>query len=201
MDNLEVSVKIKKDSWLDCVDSARVTIWKDGLNKEPSESFKKTMIISEHSPFREVGFVIDISNLESWVATHIVRHHIGVEKYISTQRVDRKESSLKRADMPQGALVNMRISLNAQALINISKERLCHCASVETQMVWRAVVRGVGSIEPMIAQACVPKCIYRGFCPEGEKAKSNCLYSNKSLESMRVHYLERFCDKGCFING
>lgn len=197
---MKVSVRLKSD-WEEVVDSARVTIWKGSLGKEPSVEFKKRMIISEHSPLRELAFVVDIEGVKSWVATHFVRHHIGVEKYVSTQRDDRINKAVERDNRGQGELVNMRLSLNAQALINISKERLCHQASIDTQLVWRSVLRGVGEIDKELAQACVPKCIYRGFCPEGSQAKQNCRYSDKALATMRNTYLSRFCEKGCYING
>ena len=199
--SLQVSARMKLDSWEDCLDSARVTIWKDGLGKEPSDTFKRKMVISEHSPLREVVFVVDINGIQSWVSVHLVRHFLGVEKYVSTQRADRVESPIKRSEMTQGQLVNMRIVVNAQALINISRVRLCHCASIETFQAWNSVIRAVGEIDKIIAQACVPNCVYRGFCSEGSNAKNRCNYANHTIQKMRVTYLERFCEKGCFING
>jgi hypothetical protein len=193
-----VKAEIKPNSWAYSLDCARVTIWKNRLNKDtPSVEYKRRMIASEHSPLREVVFVVDIEGIKSWVSVHLVRHFMGVEKYVSTQRTDRKESSVPRDKQQQGALVNMRLVLNAQALINISQSRLCWCASKETVQVWRAVAREISKIDTLVGESMVPKCIYRGFCPEGEKAKSECKYTNKALRAMRDRYLNTFAEKNC----
>ena len=55
---------------------------------------------------------------------------------------------------------------NAQALINISRKRLCSCASKETREAWQAVKDEVAKVEPELASCMVRECIYRGFCPE-----------------------------------
>ena len=33
-------------------------------------------------------------------------------------------------------------------------------------MIWRQVIEELNKIEPELANACVPNCMYRGFCPE-----------------------------------
>lgn len=63
-------------------------------------------------------------------------------------------------------LVNLQLSLNAQEIINISKLRLCNKASKETREIWYKVIDELAQIEPYLASACVPQCVYRGFCPE-----------------------------------
>ena len=55
---------------------------------------------------------------------------------------------------------------NAQAIMFISRRRLCSQASPETREAWRAVVGEIAKIEPELAECCVPECVYRGFCPE-----------------------------------
>jgi thymidylate synthase ThyX len=60
----------------------------------------------------------------------------------------------------------MRLFLNAQEIINISKVRLCNKAEIETRKIWKQVVEELRKIEPELANACVPSCFYRGFCPE-----------------------------------
>jgi hypothetical protein len=165
----------------------------------PSEVFKVRMIASEHSPLREVVVVLDFENIRSWVSVHLVRHFLGVEKYVSTQRSDRREHELPRDEQPQGALVNMRMVLNAQALINVSGRRLCHAASIETVQAWQTVRRAVKLIDENLWSTMVPVCIYRGFCPEGSKAKKECKYSSKALKSMRENYLRKFSEENCII--
>ena len=52
----------------------RVTVWKEGLDKEPSTTFMDDLYKAEHSPIRDKWFVIEIRGIRSWVATHFVRH-------------------------------------------------------------------------------------------------------------------------------
>jgi len=196
---LKVTARHKGAGWEDCLDSARVTVWKDRLDKMPSDTFKVRMISSEHSPLREIVFVLDLENIKSWVTVHLVRHFLGVEKYVSTQRSDRREAPVPRDELPQGALVNMRLTINAQALINISQVRLCHCASIETVQAWQAVRRAIKPLDEHIWAAMVPKCVYKGFCSEGVKAKDECKYSHKTLITMRKNYLNKFAEPNTII--
>lgn len=101
----------------------------------------------------------------------LVRHHNGCEKFIHSQRGDRRKilddyGITSRDELPQGSLNDMDMSANAQALINISRKRLCNCASKETREAWIQVKEAVAEIDPVMASKMVPECIYRGFCPE-----------------------------------
>lgn len=178
----------KTQNWDEVLDCASATIWKQN-SKIPSLGFMRRMATSEHSPLRELMFKIRIEGVRSWVAVHLVRHHIGVEKYVSTQRVDRVKSEVPRDEKPQGALVNVLLKQNAQSLINTSKLRLCHCASPETVHVWRGVIREVKKLDPVIGNSCVPSCVYRGFCPEGKEAEDRCKYTKEAIQSWRKRYL------------
>jgi hypothetical protein len=60
----------------------------------------------------------------------------------------------------------MMMSCNAQALINISKERLCSKAHPLTIRVWNAVKNAIAEIDPIMAKHMVRKCEYRGKCTE-----------------------------------
>ena len=51
-------------------------------------------------------------------------------------------------------------------IIHISKQRLCNKAEKETKEIWRRVIEELRKTEPELANACVPNCFYRGFCPE-----------------------------------
>lgn len=144
----------------------RVTVWKDGLDKEPSTKFMENIYKSEHSPIRDKMFSIKIRDVKSWVATHFVRHSIGYTPYVSTQRNDRVTYEGDRDDRKQGELVNMDITLNAQAFINVSKKRLCGQAHQEAQDLWIDVLEVLKDIDRPLFDNCVPECIYRGFCPE-----------------------------------
>ena len=105
-----------------------------------------------------------ISNLKSWVATHFVRHHVGVEKWVRTQRTDR--TGVNRDELPQGAEVEMEMEANAQALINMARKRLCSQASPETREVMEAMKEEVSKSDKFVAEVMVKECVYRGYCPE-----------------------------------
>lgn len=153
-----------KGSWNEVLNRCRTTVSKEAIGKEPSESFKRKIIKAEHSPIRSLVFGFKITDLKSWVSVHFCRHHIGIEKWVSTQRTDR--TGVNRDEAPQGTLVTMELEANAQALINLSRKRLCMQASPETREVMQKIKRKVDEVEPIVAGAMVRECVYRGFCPE-----------------------------------
>lgn len=134
--------------------------------KSPDAVWISKMLMAEHSPLRSKLYKIRIENCPTYVWTHFVRHKIGVEWFIQSQRDDRSNNPVPRADMPQGSPNNGVMLINAQALINISRKRLCNKASAETQEVWRAVYRAVKAIDPLMASYMRAECTYRGSCPE-----------------------------------
>lgn len=161
---MKVELKDVKGSWEEVANRARTTVHKDELGKEPSDSFKRKILRAEHSPIRSLIYCFKITNLKSWVATHLVRHHVGVEKWVRTQRTDR--TGINRDELPQGAEVEMELEANAQALINMSRKRLCSQASPETREVMEAIKEEVSKRDKFLAEVMVKECVYRGFCPE-----------------------------------
>ena len=153
-----------KGSWRDVADCANTTIGKPDGEKEPSASWKKRILLSEHSPIRNMYFDFRWTDLKYWVSVHFVRHKLGIEHFVSTQRTDRTQIS--RDEIPQDSLVTHRISVNIQAMINISRKRLCKNASIETQEAWKAILETLKEKEPEIVSVCVPDCVYRGQCYE-----------------------------------
>jgi hypothetical protein len=153
-------------SWKRALNAARRTIGKTPLAKEPSKSWEAKMLLAEHSPIRLVEFDWTWKDIMQWVTTHLVRHHEGCEKFVHSQRGDRRVLPVPRNELPQGALNDMDMTANAQAIINISRKRLCSCASKETREAWKQVVEAIREVDPVLADKCVPECLYRGFCPE-----------------------------------
>lgn len=103
-----------------------------------------------------------------------MRHHEGCEKFVNTQRQDIRSLGddygvKSRDELPQGALNDMDMTCNAQAFINISRKRLCRCASPETRHAWETAMAYLKQVDPMLESVCVPECIYRGFCPEFDR--------------------------------
>ncbi len=153
-----------RGTWREVADAARTTIRQEEGTKEPSSKWKKRILLAEHSPIRKLCFNWKWLDLPYWVSVHFVRHKFGIEHYVSTQRSDRTGEA--REAKEQSAPVMHECFANAQAVMFISRRRLCAQASPETRAAWRQVVDAIAKTEPEVAACCVPECVYRGFCPE-----------------------------------
>lgn len=154
-------IKIKGD-WEEVVNDCRATVGKLPLGKEPSREFKRSILISEHSPIRAISVKWIWRNIASWVATHWSRHKW--ECYIKTQRSDR--TGTNRDKLPQDAPVNFTGEANVQHLIDSFRKRLCMMASRETRKYAEDFKTTLKSVEPEISDVLVPNCVYRCGCPE-----------------------------------
>nr|DAG93827.1 MAG TPA: Thymidylate synthase complementing protein [Crassvirales sp.] len=173
-------------SWQRALNAARRTIGKPPIDKIPSQSWEAKMILAEHSPIRLVEYDWTWEDIKQWVTAHLVRHHNGCEKFVHSQRGDRRKLDVPRDELPQGSLNDMDMTANVQAIINISRKRLCSCASPETREAWRQVIEEIRKVDPVLADKCVPECLYRGFCPE---FMSPCGYSkSKKFEEDLAKY-------------
>lgn len=171
-------------TWRDIANSARTTIGLEAGDKEVSSEWKKRMLLCEHSPIRKLKVSWKWKELPYWVSTHFVRHKYGVEHWVSTQRTDRK--GIDRNLLQQDSEVIHEAEANAQAIISISRRRLCQCASVETRTAWLEFLGTLVASEPELYAVCVPDCVYRGHCYE----YTTCGYSEtpayqKQLEKYR----------------
>ena len=191
----------KVTSWKRVLNAARRTIGKKPIDKEPSNSWKAKLLLAEHSPIRLLEFDWTWGEIQQWVTNHLVRHHEGCEKFVHTQRVDRNPEleGLSRDELPQGLLNDMDMTANAQALINISRKRLCSCASKETREAWKQVQDAIREVDPVMADKMVPECIYRGFCPE---FMNPCGYANteKYQQDLKRYRSTDYDESGHLIN-
>lgn len=153
-----------KGTWREVADAANTTIHKEAGEKEPSAQWKRRMLLCEHSPIRQLLIKCKWYDLKSWVSVHFVRHKIGIEHWVRSQREDR--TGMDRNGLPQSSTVEHEFEANAQAMINISRKRLCNQASKETREAWQAVLEAIREEQPELYQVCVPDCIYRGWCYE-----------------------------------
>lgn len=153
-------------SWNSVKRAALKTIGKRPVTA-PTEKWIKSILLPEHSPIRLLAFSFNIDDVEAFVQTHLARHHIGVEKFISTMRNDL--IGIEGAKITRDSKNNMEFYCNAQALISISRKRLCLNAHKTTVSVWKAVLAEVKKFSPTLYSVCVPECVYRGFCPEIKK--------------------------------
>ena len=154
-------LKVKGD-WEEVVNDCRATVGKEALGKEPSQKFKRSILISEHSPIRDIQIKWRWRNIKSWVATHWVRHKW--ECFVRTQRTDR--TGIDRDDLPQAAPVDFTGDANVQALIDTMRKRLCRQASIDTRHYAEDLKYAIYDWEPEISDVLVPSCVYRCGCPE-----------------------------------
>lgn len=189
-DSMEVIIT-KIVDWDIAYDNALFTIHKTAT-KQPSEKWKASACLSEHSMLSDVRFIIELRDIPTWVSQHIARHDVFAGHnireskevhYVATQRTDRV--GVDRNKLPQDSPVCHRINLSAKDLINISRLRLCHKASNETRLLWKEVIKKLAEIEPTLASKCVRSCIYRGFCPEFESCGYDC--TKKFFEKVREY--------------
>lgn len=181
-------MEVPTADWKRVLNAARRTKGLEPLQKEPTDKFKKKILLAEHSPIRLLEYDFTIEDIRQWVTVHLVRHHEGCEKFVNSQREDINkkiaemtervikvldEEGLLRSGwrnrdyLFQGEPNTMDMTCNAQAFINISRKRLCMgCPSPETREAWTIVIEALREVDPILASKCVPECLYRGFCPE-----------------------------------
>lgn len=151
-------------NWKKIKSACMTTISKEAGPGEPSENWKRKLLLCEHSPIRRGSISWKWEAIPYAISTHFVRHHEGVEKWVATERTDR--TGVPREERSQMNPVMMEMEANIQALINISKKRLCTCADPMTRLYWEAVLQEIAKYDEDIAWAMVPECIRDGGCPE-----------------------------------
>ena len=160
---MKVAIKWHEDMWQEIKDSALFTIHKSN-SKYPNSEWKNKILMAEHSPIRNGRIIIELYDVPSFVIGHFVRHHEGFIPFVSSLRSDRATyDEVPNRNTPN----NLRFDGNFQAFINISRKRLCNCASQETREVWKMVKNTIAEVEPELANHMVRECVYRnGLCPE-----------------------------------
>lgn len=159
---MKAKIAYHVDMWQEIKNSAMFTIHKN-TGKYPDAKWKKGMLQSEHSPIRNGRIIVELYDVPSFVIGHLVRHNVGFTPFVASLRSDRAEYDVvPDRNTPN----NVRFDGNFQAFINISRKRLCNCASKETREVWQVVKDTIAEVEPELAECMVRECVYRGFCPE-----------------------------------
>ena len=164
---------------------------------------------SEHSPVRTQMFWVKLDSIPLFIATHLLRHHVGSVPFQLTCRDDRdggnpglidkidaineklamllsminsssyatqeelirsiiSELDWLKENADRYTPVNLGLCLNAQALLDMSKLRLCTgTAHHETVLVFQAIKEAVAKVDTDLAKMMVRKCVYRnGLCGE-----------------------------------
>jgi len=116
----------------------------------------------EHSPIRTQMFWVEMVGIPTFVSVHLVRHKIGVEHFVMSNRDDRGG----RTDVGRYSPVNHGMLVNAQALINMARSRLCFKAHQEAVWVMTMIKAAIADVDVDLAGYMVRNCEYRGRCVE-----------------------------------
>lgn len=159
-----VTCNIKDISGLEYFKKACEATTGKRLKKEQTENLLKKMYKAEHSPIRCRIFFIEIKNVPTFVCNHFVRHKVGVEFFCLSHRSDR--TGVKDELSNRLTPTNFAMLINAQALINMARKRLCNKASRETCEVMGLIKDTMEAVDSELAYRMVPDCEYRGYCHE-----------------------------------
>lgn len=170
----------------------------------------------KHSPIRTQIFVIELRGIPLFVASQLVRSHVGIQWYQRSKRPDRggedfrevckglsnriKNQEFSYEDISndikilpmkfdRNAPTDLLGIMNAEAIINISHKRLCRKTSKETREIWKKVCDELYLVDSALAKHCVPQCVYCGFCPEPQGCG---LIKSPHGEKMREDYLKLY---------
>ena len=152
-----------EETWMEVKARALVTIGKKAVTP-PTTEWKHKILEARHSPIRHLMFSFYLKDIPSWVSVHLVRHHVGFQPFVKSQRNDR-QNDYDRTKAPQDSPVDMIIDLNAESLMTLANKRLCNQASKETRDVVRKICDIVLEKYPEFEGLLVPMCEY-GRCHE-----------------------------------
>lgn len=148
------------EDWMMAKRAALVTIGKTPVT-EPTLEWKERSLISEHSYIRTLPVSV-LMKIPYFVSVHLVRHKIGVEHFVRSQRDDRNTDTIPRDEYPQGAAVSHLMSGNAASFITIVRKRLCAQADKTTQYVARLIRDQLLDKCPEFKSVLVPPCVFNG---------------------------------------
>lgn len=187
---MKKETKILKNDidWTAIKNECRTTVNKNGTENEPTEIFKRKLLISEHSPIRIGHILFAWDSIKSWVSVHFARHWLGWDKWVGTQRNDRTDTGIDRNKAPQDTEVMMHVNANPQALINVGRFRLCYGASPETREKMEDLKMTIREdADKYVSDVIVPNCVYRAGCPEFTMCEEK--FWIKFLEYCKEHNL------------
>lgn len=140
--------------------------------KMPSLETWYKMILSEHSSDRAVKYRVFVEDIKYYQHVHIIRHHIGIEPHVYSQRDDTGiQSTTDRDEYPQGVLINMLFDINAHAIVTMSRKRLCHkahrgCQDLMKKLKCSLIYEG-DDYDKVLGNLMMKPCSWwRGYCAE-----------------------------------
>ena len=164
-----MNVKLLEVSGINrAVTCALFTVGKKKLKRD-TNGWVRDIALAEHSPIREISFWFECHDIPNFVVNHIVRHNAGFNPYVRSNRGD--ITGINDEDINRLTPTSIMFTVNLQALINISRKRLCRKSHQKTIEFWQKVVSAVEEECPHLVGLCMRECDYRGFCPEMNKCK------------------------------
>jgi len=156
---------IKASGWEDVKEAALTTIHKNYSGGEITPEWKEKILLSGHSPIRELIIKIKFSDIPRWIADQLVRHNVGVNNYMGTGRSDR--IGIPRSEQTMEMLTEFKQTYNGQSFLHMTRTRMCiGSVSKETRELIETLVKKLAEFEPELALFCTPPCIYNGGCKE-----------------------------------
>lgn len=146
--------------WMEVKRRALVTVGKSPVT-DPDERWKHKILEARHSPIRYLTYSYYLKDIPSWVSVHLVRHHVGFQPYVKSQRNDRQHD-YDRNSARQDTPVDMIIDINAESLMTLANKRLCMQAAEETRYVVSEMCRLAEEATPELEGLLVPMCVYHG---------------------------------------
>jgi len=117
-----------------------------------------------HSPIRTQEFLIQMEDIPTFVSVHLVRHKIGTEHFVRTNRDDRGGVLADR-----NTTINHTMKMNAESLITLARKRLCLKSHPATIQVVSLIKKKIKEVDSALYKFMVPECVFRnGICPEGK---------------------------------
>lgn len=141
-------------------DSLMRTACEFTMHKKNSNMTLDKIYKCQHSPIRTQIFCIKLIDVPTFVSVHFVRHNIGVTHFVMSNRDDRGgdgDNNVNRLTP-----VNHMMIINAEAIINLSRKRLCYQAHEETRKWMEGIKQHMIYVDQTLAKYMVPECIYRG---------------------------------------
>lgn len=176
---MKITIKNFNVNWLDIKNACRQTVSMGDSKLEPTSEWKRKLLICRHSPLRIGSVLWKSEDIPFYVMGHIVKHNVGCTPFVSTSREDR--TGVPRNERKQTDFVNMQMTANIEALINISERRLCTCADPTTRQYWEAVLEAIKEYDEDVYFACVPQCVRYGACVE---PFSHCNFYSKFAKTL-----------------
>lgn len=128
------------------------------MGRPSSKATLEALYDCEHSPIRTQLFWIEMCDIPSFVSVHFVRHKVGVEHFVRSLRDDRGGTGSEGRNTP----VNHAMLINAAALIQMARKRLCTGSHTDTRKIMQVMCSKIAEVDPALAHFLVPECDYRG---------------------------------------